>query len=49
MFSDKKKRDGKLRFVLPETIGRVTISDNVPEEIIMYALGKVTTREDTTQ
>ena len=34
MMLDKKKKDGKLRFVLPEAVGRVRVVDNVsPGEI----------------
>ena len=35
---DKKARSGKVRFVLPVSIGRVTIRENVPENIIKKAL-----------
>ncbi len=34
MRRDKKTRDGKLRFVLPERIGRVRIGVEVPEETV---------------
>ncbi len=44
MFADKKKREGRLRFILPEAIGRVIISDSVPEEIVRRALAQVTGR-----
>ena len=30
MLLDKKKAGGKLRFILPERIGRVKIVENVP-------------------
>ena len=34
MMLDKKKKDGKLRFILPEAVGRVRVVDNVsPSEI----------------
>ena len=36
--SDKKVRDGRLRFVLPEAIGRVTIRDDVSAEVILSLL-----------
>ncbi|MEB3333070.1 MAG: 3-dehydroquinate synthase [Synechococcaceae cyanobacterium] len=36
--SDKKVRDGRLRFVLPEAIGRVTIRDDVSAESILSLL-----------
>ncbi|MFA4966810.1 MAG: 3-dehydroquinate synthase [Candidatus Margulisiibacteriota bacterium] len=35
---DKKARSGKVRFVLPVSIGRVTVRENVPENIIKKAL-----------
>lgn len=41
MFSDKKISSGKLRFVLPKSIGDVFIMGTVPEEIIMDALNEV--------
>ncbi len=43
MFSDKKKRNGRLRFILPQAVGKVIISDDVPEEVIRHALRQVTT------
>jgi len=42
MFADKKKRDGRLRFVLPKAIGEVTIAEDVPERVVVDALAKVT-------
>lgn len=36
--SDKKVKAGKVRFILPTTIGKVTISDRVTPEIITQAL-----------
>jgi len=36
--SDKKVRDGKVRFILPTAIGRVIISDQVTSKIITQAL-----------
>ncbi len=38
MGSDKKKKEGKLRFILPRNIGDVFITDQVPEEILLQAL-----------
>lgn len=35
---DKKAKSGKVRFVLPVSIGKVTIRENVPENIIKKAL-----------
>ena len=40
LLSDKKVKDGKVRFVLPTEIGQVTITNQVPEELI---LGSVNT------
>jgi 3-dehydroquinate synthase len=37
--SDKKVKAGKVRFILPTTIGKVTISEQVTPEIITSALG----------
>ncbi len=34
MGSDKKRRDGRLRFVLPRAIGDVTVVDDVPAELV---------------
>jgi 3-dehydroquinate synthase len=34
LFLDKKVRAGKVRFVLPERIGRVVVRNDVPEEIV---------------
>ena len=36
--SDKKVKAGKVRFVLPTTIGKVIITDKVTEEVILKAL-----------
>ena len=36
--ADKKVRNSKVRFVLPEAIGKVVIRDDVPEDIIRKAL-----------
>jgi 3-dehydroquinate synthase len=38
MRSDKKVLAGRLRFVLPEEIGRVTIRDDVPEPLVLDVL-----------
>jgi 3-dehydroquinate synthase len=38
MRSDKKVLAGRLRFVLPEEIGRVTIRDDVPESLVLDVL-----------
>lgn len=38
MSTDKKRHGSRLRFVLPEDIGRVTIRDDVPEEVIHEVL-----------
>jgi len=38
MSVDKKARDGKVRFVLPERIGRVRIVDQVDREDILQVL-----------
>jgi 3-dehydroquinate synthase len=35
---DKKVRDGKVRFVLPDRIGKVTLREDVPPELIRSAL-----------
>lgn len=38
MKSDKKVREGKIRFVLPERIGRVVIREDVTEEEVLRSL-----------
>ncbi|MCS7260177.1 MAG: 3-dehydroquinate synthase [Anaerolineae bacterium] len=38
MTHDKKKRDGRLRFVLPHAIGHVAIHDDVPREQVLEVL-----------
>ncbi len=38
MHSDKKVRDAKLRFVLPDRIGHVVIRDDVPEVLVKRAI-----------
>lgn len=39
--TDKKVKDGKVRFVLPTAIGTVTVTDQVPAEVIRQVLGKM--------
>jgi 3-dehydroquinate synthase len=39
--TDKKVKDGKVRFVLPTQLGVVTVSDEVPSDIITAVLGKM--------
>ncbi len=36
---DKKVQAGKVRFILPESIGRVVITDQVPNDVIRNVLG----------
>jgi 3-dehydroquinate synthase len=36
--TDKKVRDGKVRFVLPTAIGTVTVTDQVPTDVILQVL-----------
>ncbi len=36
--TDKKVKDGKVRFVLPTQIGAVTITDQVPADVIRQVL-----------
>ena len=38
MKSDKKVRDGRIRFVLPTRIGEVVIRDDVPRETIVETI-----------
>jgi 3-dehydroquinate synthetase len=40
MQADKKKRAGRLRFVLPVAIGDVRVFDDVSEEGLRLLLGK---------
>ncbi len=42
MFADKKKRDGKLRFVLPREIGDVEYGVVVPERSVRAVLERIT-------
>ncbi|MBW4480523.1 MAG: 3-dehydroquinate synthase [Tolypothrix brevis GSE-NOS-MK-07-07A] len=39
--TDKKVKDGKVRFVLPTQIGVVNVTDEVPSDIITAVLGKM--------
>ncbi|MFA6549338.1 MAG: 3-dehydroquinate synthase, partial [Candidatus Margulisiibacteriota bacterium] len=41
---DKKVKGGKVRFVLPEKIGRVVIKENVPAKAIKEALKEIGAR-----
>jgi shikimate kinase / 3-dehydroquinate synthase len=41
MGSDKKKRAGKLRFVLPRAIGDVIVTDEVPRQAVLEVLEKM--------
>lgn len=43
MKNDKKKADGKLKFVLPQSIGSVMITDDVTQEEIAYGVQSVLT------
>ncbi len=38
MASDKKRRHGRLRWILPRTIGAVDIAEDVPAEVVLEAL-----------
>jgi 3-dehydroquinate synthase len=38
MYSDKKVRAGRLRFVLPDRIGHVVLRDDVPAEVVRAAI-----------
>jgi 3-dehydroquinate synthase len=38
---DKKVRDGRVRFVLPDAIGSVALHDDVTAEIVLQALGSM--------
>jgi 3-dehydroquinate synthase len=39
--TDKKVKDGKVRFVLPTQIGAVTITDQVPADVIRQVLRQI--------
>jgi len=41
MSTDKKRRGSRLRFILPEDIGRVTVRDDVPEELLGEVLASL--------
>ena len=41
LYSDKKVKDGKLRFILPEKIGKVIIKDDIPISILKSELRKM--------
>jgi 3-dehydroquinate synthase len=41
---DKKVKGGKVRFVLPEKIGRVVVKDNVPAKVVREALEEIGAR-----
>ncbi|HHX45405.1 MAG TPA: 3-dehydroquinate synthase [Chloroflexi bacterium] len=45
MAADKKRRGGRLRFVVPRAIGEVVVDDDVPEADVLAALGVVTGAE----
>jgi 3-dehydroquinate synthetase len=38
MASDKKRRHGRLRWILPRAIGEVEIAEDVPAEVVLEAL-----------
>ena len=38
MHTDKKVRDAKLRFVLPDRIGHVVIRDDVPHQLVRESI-----------
>lgn len=40
--TDKKRMDGRQRWVLPVTIGKVLISDEVPEDVVLSVLQSIT-------
>lgn len=44
MLRDKKKRAGKLRFILPEKIGQVTVLENIPVQSLKRVLQDVGAR-----
>jgi 3-dehydroquinate synthetase len=41
MAHDKKRRGRKLRWVLPHAIGRVEITEDVPQQVVRSVLGKM--------
>jgi 3-dehydroquinate synthetase len=42
----KKRRAGRLRFVLPQALGRVAVYDDVTEAEVLAALARVLTSSD---
>jgi len=40
LYLDKKKREGKLRFLLPQRIGKVILTEEVPSSLIKEIFGK---------
>jgi 3-dehydroquinate synthase len=41
MNADKKRQSNRLRFVLPQAIGTVTVRDDVPEELILRVIASL--------
>jgi 3-dehydroquinate synthetase len=41
MATDKKRQGKKLRFVLPEAIGQVVVTDEVPKAVVLEVLEKL--------
>lgn len=41
LVSDKKIKEGKLRFVLPERIGKVTIQSDIPSQLIQTVIAEL--------
>jgi 3-dehydroquinate synthase len=41
MTTDKKRQGRRLRFVLPEAIGRVIVTDQVPKELVLEVLAEL--------
>ena len=41
--TDKKVKDGKVRFILPTQIGQVTVTDQVPRDVIAQVLKQIQT------
>ena len=37
MSSEKKKKDTRLRFIVPRQIGQVEMADNIPTEAVITA------------
>ncbi|HEX3031529.1 MAG TPA: 3-dehydroquinate synthase, partial [Bacillota bacterium] len=40
MYHDKKAQAGKIKYVIPEGIGRVRLTTQVPEELVLKVLGR---------